>query len=816
MNRKKYLTILITVIIIGFTLFLSWNYYCKQVIYKNIDLLKSSDVYQQEEAISNLAKTGKPAVEPLIFAMKYDAVHAESQVMKFADKILKKKTLKKNAADLKEESKNLKSGAARALGLIGDPAAIDPLVSLLHYGDKETEFIICENAVIALGKIGKKAIPALAEAAKSSDYQVRFQAVRALGLTKDPDAIEPLINAIELYFEKGDPELKYSQDFMGAAFAEAMGNLGKPAVKALTGELKSKDISIRYFSIKALGNTKDPDAIKPLIEILNGNYPFLWDSAGESLKEIGEPAAPALIKTLSNEEITVKLIVIEALGDIKSPAAVKPLTGFLENPNPHIRLETIFALSKYQSERFIPAFINCLQDDSPIVRKAASTALSEMGETAVLPLLGELKSGDTKRYDLAFVALMNMTDLKSVEILKKELKSADPEYRGDIESIIVKITANDKSPEFQIKFLKDENVLIRRNAAYRLGVFNNSEAVLPLITALKDKDQEVRENSITSLGLIGDARAVEPLMALLKNKNKKVVGAASSALRNIGGEAAPYLIKALRSGDAGYRLGAYNALENTSDNEVLHQLAEAYNNDKDANFRLEMVELIESSVINPGMEILKEPLNDNDWRIRESALECLLRFPYDDYTDVVLAKLDDHNDEVKISAIRALGVWQNHSAIPHLIKAFNTKNWKVRLAVVNALREFRDINTGDTFLKALKDERKEIRKSAFAYIISDSNSYRREEIIAALKKDPEFAIGFFKRLQSMEIEIDDKAIAKELEKNGNIDKALICLYSNNAVLVQAAKKWCKKHGYKTEMNLKVQLEQPEPNEEPDK
>ena len=88
---------------------------------RNIRSLESSNSKVRERAVRNLVRIGKPAVEPLIFALKYGTVHLKSDTLNSLTTVIKDKRFRNMAMATMSESKNLKTGAVRALGEIGDP-----------------------------------------------------------------------------------------------------------------------------------------------------------------------------------------------------------------------------------------------------------------------------------------------------------------------------------------------------------------------------------------------------------------------------------------------------------------------------------------------------------------------------------------------------------------------------------------------------------------------------------------------------------------------------------------------------------------------
>lgn len=82
-----------------------------------------------------------------------------------------------------------------ALGLKHRPTleALDPLIGQLGSKDQLLARLVSD----ALAELGAAAVPALAEAAQHPDPSVRIQAVRALALMEEPDAIGPMFKAID-------------------------------------------------------------------------------------------------------------------------------------------------------------------------------------------------------------------------------------------------------------------------------------------------------------------------------------------------------------------------------------------------------------------------------------------------------------------------------------------------------------------------------------------------------------------------------------------------------------------------------------------
>jgi HEAT repeat protein len=64
---------------------------------------------------------------------------------------------------------------------------------------------------------------------------------------------------------------------------------------------------------------------------------------------------------------------------------------------------------------------------------------------------------------------------------------------------------------------------VRGQAVKKLGAFNDTASVEPLIRVLKDEERIVRASAAMALGYLGDARAVEPLIQVLDNDEDRLV-----------------------------------------------------------------------------------------------------------------------------------------------------------------------------------------------------------------------------------------------------------------------------------------------------
>lgn len=92
----------------------------------------------------------------------------------------------------------------------------------------------------------------------------------------------------------------------------------------------------------------------------------------------------------------------------------------------------------------------------------------------------------------------------------------------------------DSNVEEYLRDLKSSNVVVKREAVYKVGKLQIKEAVPELLNLMKEDSGETFTEIIEALGRIGDQSAVEPLLAILNTDNALIREKAIEALGKIG------------------------------------------------------------------------------------------------------------------------------------------------------------------------------------------------------------------------------------------------------------------------------------------
>ncbi len=409
------------------------------------------------EAIISLAKIGKPALDPLIKALRT------------------------------EENRSTRINILRALGKMKDEDVLDPVINSMK-GDSDK--YVRANAAEVLGKIGdKKAVEPLLQVLKNDNEPiVRQYAAEALGNIRDKRAVESLV---DLLAEKEEEFL-----YICSKFNEDL-------------------IDIQGKIIIALGNIGDKRAVEPLINYLNmsiSNYMNNnWDSITQKYK-ILKKHPKAYKRSFKEKYLEFYKDVIVSLGKIGDKKATKPLIENLDKYKSYtFRRDIIKALGNIGDEIAALPLIMEIKNDSNKYKKYAAIALGKLDKVADLDILiDDLKNGNL----YAAQALGSIGDERAVEPLISALrKSKSHSFKVEVVKALGKL--GDKRAAKPLIDIVIADNRCSEEVALALGRLGDIQNIQPLVDDLKNGNPYAAQ----ALGTIGDKRAVEPLLSALLKKN---------------------------------------------------------------------------------------------------------------------------------------------------------------------------------------------------------------------------------------------------------------------------------------------------------
>lgn len=309
-----------------------------------------------------------------------------------------------------------------ALGKIGDPAAIPPLVEILAGSDKR----LARTAITALGGIQDDRIvkPLLAAL---PDPDLRQAAILALGEIRDPRAVEPLIS----FLDQTDTETRQlatlalgkigdsravaplagalqTWEVERASAGEALAMIGGEAVTKLMELMDDPNPAVRATAARSLGAINNSRSVQRLCAASDDPEESVRKNAALALEAIGRRNVEALFNPLHSHTAPVRQAAIAALSQVGHPRAFTPLiTTLLERPVP-LTAPLVEFLSASHDSRAVMILLPGLHHPDQKVREATAHALANLGAPAVKPLLAELEQAPFGQRLYAVKALMEL------------------------------------------------------------------------------------------------------------------------------------------------------------------------------------------------------------------------------------------------------------------------------------------------------------------------------------------------------------------------------------------------------------------------
>jgi HEAT repeat protein len=482
---------------------------------------------------------------------------------------------------LEDDKADVRRETVDQLEQLGDRRAVIPLVS--RFNDTSREVV--KEAVAAVGKLGDPAaVPALVRLMSDSDETVRTRAVEAIGQLGAVEAIDALSEQLssgssDTFHTKVAYALgqiaaapgagKAGEDAMRVlvenlavpqtrnAAREALKVAGKAAVPALvahlTGRLKGHpETAVLLLAdnsdarataalaaelergrvatplvLKALGATHDPNALVAVLGQVASKDATIRLAAMEALRPLlgsDARAGDVLVEHLGDDDLEVRVLAAEYLGDLRVAAAAPKLAALAGPGNPpRLRTAAIDALGELGPNKASPGtskvLVDVLRDGPNELHFHASTALANLADPATIPALialAQAERGPTRQEVVRALggSMRDHGDPAGRKLLRD--LASDGDVKVAVAAICGLAAVKDPGDAQALRALLANGAADRqRAAAWALGELHDTGAFGALADALSMHDDRLVGDAAWALGELAAAAPTDPHVAPL-------------------------------------------------------------------------------------------------------------------------------------------------------------------------------------------------------------------------------------------------------------------------------------------------------------
>jgi HEAT repeat protein len=574
--------------------------------------------------------------------------------------------------------------AERERAIAEAAAAVEPeqLVELIANDDA-----VRRNAALeALGKGGRRSVPALVRALQDPDPEVVMFAASTLGKTRDRSAIPHL-----------EKILKHADLNVCQAAIESLGELRAASTLDALGELLRGHTWLRFAVVHTLGEIGDPRSVRTLIGLLDDDQ--LRDSAVAALGKIGGlEVIGALVNQLDPHHPPARfMLCLEALA-----------SALVTLPDPTV-------LSEHQ----------------PWIAFAAAAPRT------VAPLLSEILRLQIEEWDSAEELSHKEAAVDLVRCLRLESCYADmiaaasePRMCESLLFAAAEIGAALQPHLTAALSHKDGNV--RRFACRALAAVSFESGAKAVASLLTDGDESIRAAAVGVLGRLHHTEELPAIVERMIDESKAVRTAAAQVLARMDARLVTMALLRNKTVLAKKHLQVLSIMRNNP-HPLQRGFVETSLGHADENTRRAAVAAFAAQ----GSELIDalEPmLADKSPDVRRSAIIALSRRPCERTRQLLLTLLERDRD-ARPDVIRALGRIGDVRMVPKLTAIFDSCTSAEQVCAIDALEALEPPGIEPFLARQLDNKDPGVRRHAVQALVRIGTASALRRIVIALR-DP--------------------------------------------------------------------------------
>jgi len=391
---------------------------------------------------------------------------------------------------------------------------------------------------------------------------------------------------------------------------------------------------------------------------------------------------------------------------------ISELLSQLQSPDFYAREEAVKELGTYDQDEAVAGLIMALEDPDLGIRELAADYLTQIkGDTASQLLIRFLANEDIGTRNLSAEILVRIGK-DAVPALLSEIDNDDHDVRKFIVDVLGLIK-DESSVEAICGKLKDSNINVVCSAAEALGEIGSSRAIKALVEAYQSTE-DVRLQAVEALGKIGDPSAQDYLVKMLDNQDPMILFAAIEALGNIGQrDVVGNLKNFLESEDRSIAEAAMSSIISIS---------MQHGGKTDCDLPLDNF-----------TDFLFEGIKNKNKKVTQFTLSRLSRWYGNNVLNSlidVLEYVDDDNLKDICDVLAKVGP----SASTQILERLPHVSSKVKLTLINILKQYIDDEIADKLTTYINDTDPEIRRN-IAYVLGVLASSQTIEPLKRLTRD---------------------------------------------------------------------------------
>lgn len=455
------------------------------------------------------------------------------------------------------------------------------------------------------------------------------------------------------------------------AAADALTEVGSPALEALLGRLEDPDEDLRKFCVDVLGEIGDPLAVEGLVGRLRDEQENVQGAAAEALGKIaGERAEQALLGALEGKDLLVTLSALDALARAGAIVPFDQLRALA--PERLLRRPVLRLLARLDGEEALTGLVDGLSDVSRGTREVALSALGRWADA----------------HDPTFVrvgmAVKTIDPSRLASLCEAALSSADVETVAAAVSVLAALQAIDLVERI-IEVAEDERLRDTVERALLAMGAPITQRLTPLLDGLTSSSLEV---ALAVLAATGDGTTVPDIVRFLDHPSDRVRIAAVESLGRLGDHrAVEPMARLLGKPDRGLAAAvvrALSAVAHTGREDVLDVCRGLLGAD-DPQVVADACRVLAAVASPAETPLLQAVLRHEDPRARAGAVGALGALRSPEAADQLRFALADESPQVRAAAARALGRQGNEAAGRALIISLKDEDPEVVGAAADGL-----------------------------------------------------------------------------------------------------------------------------------